>query len=503
MSGVVIGVDLATASARAVAMDLDTGMLRAVRSAPLPTPVRAADGSSEQEPGYVAAAMDVIGAVVADLGSAAGIRALSITGTSGTVVPCDPAGRPTGAAILYDDRRGDAERSVLRTVGADPATTSALARIGWLAAHRPAARYLATVDVVLAALGGPDLPGDTSHHLKAGIDPAGAGWPADLLAALHIDRASVPDLVHPGVSIGTVRGPVATELTMPTGVALVSGMTDGCTAQIAAGAVRPGDTVGVLGTTLVLKAVTESRVADPGGAVYSHYGPDGRWWAGGASNAGAGLLTAEYGPMDLAGLDHAAELHGPARSLRYPLAGIGERFPVADPGLRGFRIGGEGDSIDDYRAVLDGVAFTERCGLELLSALGVPPGRHRLAGGATRSRVWNRIRATALGVPVLIPANPISASGAALLAASVIRREELAETVHALLQPGAEVGPDPTTLVRLDEQYQAWCAALADATADHRENPGRSASAETERISFSPRPIPSALQAIRDSRSER
>ncbi len=489
MSGFVVGVDLATAQARAVAIDLGTGQLQAVRSAPLPAPVRGPDGRSEQVADYAAAALEVITAVASDLGpAAAGIRALSVTGTSGTVVPCDLDGRPVGAAVLYDDRRGDPQRSVLRDAGADPATTSALARIGWLAAHQPSARYLATVDVVLAALGGAGLPGDTSHHLKAGIDPAAAGWPTELLASLHIDRAAVPDLVHPGVAVGTVLPAVAAELGLPPDVALVSGMTDGCTAQIAAGAVRPGDTVGVLGTTLVLKAVADRPVADPSGAVYSHYAPDGRWWAGGASNAGAGVLAVEYGVTDLAKFDHAAELHGPARSLRYPLAGIGERFPVADPELRGFHLDAGGDGVDDYRALLDGVAFTERYGLELLVALGVPPGRHRLAGGATRSAVWNRIRATALGVPVLIPANPISALGAALLAASVICREDLAATVGALLQPVAEVEPDLATGARLDERYQAWRAALAAATFDRRVNQNQPLSAESGQFSFTRRP---------------
>jgi sugar (pentulose or hexulose) kinase len=65
---------------------------------------------------------------------------------------------------------------------------------------------------------------------------------------------------------------------------------------------------------------------------------------------------------------------------------------------------------------------------------------------------------------VLVPANPISALGAALLAATVARREELAATVGAVLPPAAEVEPDPDSLARLDERYQAWCAALAAAS---------------------------------------
>ena len=36
--------------------------------------------------------------------------------------------------------------------------------------------------------------------------------------------------------------------------------------------------------------------------------------------------------------------------------------------------------------------------------------------------------------------------------------------VSLLLQPAAEVGPDPATLARLEERYRAWRAALAAAT---------------------------------------
>ena len=48
MSGFVVGVDLATAQARAVAMDLGTGRLQAVRRAPLPAPVRGPDGHTHR-----------------------------------------------------------------------------------------------------------------------------------------------------------------------------------------------------------------------------------------------------------------------------------------------------------------------------------------------------------------------------------------------------------------------------------------------------------------------
>jgi len=50
-------------------------------------------------------------------------------------------------------------------------------------------------------------------------------------------------------------------------------MTDGCAAQIAAGALEVGSWNSVLGTTLVLKGVTRELIRDPAGVMYSHRSP--------------------------------------------------------------------------------------------------------------------------------------------------------------------------------------------------------------------------------------
>ncbi len=300
MSPVLLGIDLATAGARVVALDGADGSVLAQRSAELPAPHRPGPGISEQDARYPQVVVPLIAAVAADLGDRAPqVAALSVTGTSGTVVPCDAAGRPSGPAVLYDDQRARVQQDLLRAAGAQSAITSALARIGWLAAHSQAVLYLHTPDVLITALAGTVLPTDTSHALKSGIDPVDGTWPATLLDLLDIDPGTLPALVHPGTVVGTVADPVADLVGLPRGVRIVAGMTDGCTAQLAAGAVVPGDTVGVLGTTLVLKGVALQAVSDVSGAVYSHLAPDGRFWPGGASNVGAGVLAREFPGRDL------------------------------------------------------------------------------------------------------------------------------------------------------------------------------------------------------------
>ena len=259
------------------------------------------------------------------------------------------------------------------------------------------------------------MAADTSHWLKAGIDLAARRWPVDAMTALGLDRADtgqLPDLVLPGTRIATVDPEVARSVGLPDGVAVVAGMTDGCTAQLAAGAVHDGDTMGVLGTTLVLKAVSETPVESADGAVYSHLAPDGRYWAGGASNSGAGVLATEFAGADLSVLDQQVA-EAVAGYVRYPLSVAGERFPVADRNLPPLTDGEPRSRLDAYRALLEGVAFVERLGLERLQQLGVTPRRHVIAGGATASQVWNRIRATVLAplVPSASPGPRAAASG--------------------------------------------------------------------------------------------
>ena len=484
MDAITLGIDLATANARCVAIDTATGTLLASASVPLPVPVRSAGGVSRQRSDYASVAFTVTADVCRLLGSAATrVRALSVTGTSGTVVPCSVDASPVGDARLYDDTSSAGVVSVLGLANA-----SSLGRMLSLQNQfrrsdgRGPDLMLTTADVVAAALVGTAVASDTSHSLKAGIDLGRRTWPVEAMASLGLSTTALPDLVPPGQVLGIVSPLMASSLGLPVNVVVVAGMTDGCTAQLGAGAIHPGDTMGVLGTTLVIKGVSPVELRTPDGAVYSHLSPSGDFWPGGASNSGAGVLTAEFPGRDLAELDRAAAKHGPSTIVRYPLARAGERFPVADPTLHSMTTGQPVDEVDAYRAILEGVAFVERLGIETLARLGVRAHRHMITGGATRSATWNTIRASVLA-PVLVGAPDLrsgatvvqaptagSAVGAALLAAHALARSSpgpeprLTETVDRLAATPAPVPADPTQADQLEQSYGAFLALL-DASA--------------------------------------
>ena len=456
MTALTLGIDLATASARCVVVDAGTGSVVMRSDSALSSPQRQPGGVSRQAGTYATVALALVRRVCERLGPDVDrVAAVSVTGTSGTVVPVDRNGAALGAARLYDDSSGS---DVLAAAGVTGA--SSLGRMVMVRREHPGAQWASTADVVNAALAGHAVAADTSHWLKAGIDLSARRWPVDAMTALGLDRPDtppLPDLALPGTRIGSIDALVARSVGLPDGVAIVAGMTDGCTAQLAAGAVHDGDTMGVLGTTLVLKAVSRTRVESADGAVYSHLAPDGRYWAGGASNSGAGVLAAEYPGEDLAALDQQVA-DAIATYARYPLAVAGERFPVADPNLPPLTDGEPQSRLDAYRALLEGVAFVERLGLERLQRLGVAPRRHVMTGGATNSPVWNRIRATVLAplVEVSVARSASSSVGAGILAAYALTDAPLNQTVDRLVVRPEPVEPVAAQQNSLDDAFRRF-----------------------------------------------
>ncbi|WP_433163172.1 FGGY-family carbohydrate kinase [Kribbella sp. CA-247076] len=437
-----IGVDLGTQSVRAVLVDAD-GHVLARASRPL---VSHRDGPRhEQDPQSWLDAVDAVLAEVAGPGEGPDVEGLAICSTSGTFLLTDEHGRPVTPALMYDDARAADRRDHI--VDADPerwATamqpTWALPKLHWL---QPTARHrlVHSADFVAAHLVGHPVATDTSHALKTGYDLVADSWPQAAFDKLGLPASIFPDVVLPGTQLGRT----------PDGVPVHAGMTDGCAAQIAAGALTPGSWNSVLGTTLVLKGVSEDLLHDPTGAVYSHRHPDGGWLPGGASSTGAGVLTELLPNADLDALDKAA---APVDAVVYPLTKTGERFPFVAPQAERFTLGNAGDDVATYVAVLQGVAFIERLAFEHLVGLGADPVRSvSLTGGAVRSGYWNQLRADVLGVPVELPASPDPAYGMAVLAAS--SGGSLTETAGRMVRTDRVIEPRPHDLEELYGEFVA------------------------------------------------
>ncbi|MGW1279956.1 FGGY-family carbohydrate kinase [Streptomyces tsukubensis] len=473
-SPVVIGVDVATAAVRALCVD-GRGRVHGEAREPLPPPVRGPGGTSEQDarawwPAVEAALRRITHGLPAH---GREVAAVAVSATSGTIVPAGPGGRLLGPALMYDDRRAADTNAEAQRLGAarwdalglTVGPTAALGRaVGCLHTHGPALhQVLHTPEVIGRALTGGPVPADWSHALKTGYDPSSGQWADEVFAALGFPVALLPEVGAPGTEAGTVGRTAAEATGLPVGCSVRLGMTDGCAGQLATGAVEPGQFVGVLGTTYVLKGVSTALVRDPAGALYSHRHPDGWWLPGGASNTGGEAIDPLSAPR-IAALDRAARKRGPASYVRYPLRREGERFPFVAPAARGFALGTPEDGADAHRAALEGVAFLERLAVDRVRDLGVPvSGPLFAAGGGSRSPVWNAIRATVLDRPVRVAERAETAFGAALLAASGTLHASLAACAAAMTGgPGAPAVTEPVPAERaaLEDAYGRFVTEL-------------------------------------------
>jgi sugar (pentulose or hexulose) kinase len=274
-------------------------------------------------------------------------------------------------------------------------------------------------DFINRRLIGHAVPTDSSNALKAGYDLIKERWPSTVLQSLGIPQEMLPVVVRSGSQLGEVCKAASQAMGVPAGTPVIAGMTDGCAAQIGAGALSPGCWNSVLGTTLVLKGVATTLPNDPNGVVYSHRSPDGNWLPGGASSIGAGILATEFPGRNLDLLSTEATKQDVTDVIAYPLAGRGERFPFQAPDANRFTIGQPRDDTEQFAAILQGIAFIERLCFDYLDFIGLDlSGRLTFTGGATRNRHWCQLRADVLNRPVTLVENTESAFGMAVLAAA-------------------------------------------------------------------------------------
>jgi len=349
------------------------------------------------------------------------LAALAVDGTSATVLACDEALNPSFPPLMYHDARAVEEAAAIaRAAGGahHPAATatSGLAKVLWLKKHLGLSRarlYLNQADWLSALLS--DRPVSDFHNaLKMGLDLETGRWPAWVEYLADVDF--LPEPVHPGTAVGLLARPRARELGVNPDCLVRAGTTDSIAAFLAAGVDQPGDAVTSLGTTLVLKLLSTTRVDDGRYGIYSHWFGD-LWLSGGASNAGGGVLRQHFSDDELPALCARIDPTRASGLDYYPLPRPGERFPVNDPALPPRLEPRPSDRAEFLHGLLEGLARIEALGYRRLAELGATPlARVVSAGGGAGNEVYARIRAGLLGVPVSRAAEHEACYGAARLA---------------------------------------------------------------------------------------
>ena len=405
-----LGIDFGTGGARAIAIDSSGAVLAEARC----------DFSDQTTESWRAALFDLIGQIPPEIRRVLG--AIAINGTSSTALLCDADNRPLCPPLLYHDARAQAEAKQLAQI-APPghpvlSASSSLAKLLWLQKQPefPRAHFLLhQADWLASLLHG--RPGISDYHnsLKLGFDPETLRYPEWLLRLAVAPL--LPRILAPGTVIGPVTAEIATRLSLPRDCVIRAGTTDSIAAFIASGANRPGQAVTSLGSTLVLKLLSEKRVDAAQFGIYSHR-VGNLWLAGGASNSGGAVLRSFFSDARLKKLSSFIRPETDSGLDYYPLLKPGERFPISDPDLTPRLDPRPKDDILFLHGLLEGMARIEALGYRLLQELGAPPLESVLtAGGGAGNPAWTAMRARFLGVPVRPSTRVEAAYGTALLAA--------------------------------------------------------------------------------------
>ena len=349
---------------------------------------------------------------------------LSVDGTSATLLLTDAHGKALTPAWMYNDARSrNAAQLIAANSPADHAAhgpTSSLAKCLTLQQQTPQACHAVhQCDWILGRLSKRFDLSDENNALKLGYDPLPRQWP-DWLADLGLDNGLLPQVQPAGTEIGLIDAQVAAELGLPDSLTLVSGTTDSTAAVLASGASQMGDAVSSLGSTLVMKILSNQPVFDARHGLYSQR-LGSFWLVGGASNSGGRVLLQHFTVQQMNEMTPALKPEHPTGLNYYPLPATGERFPYAEPDMQSCITPRPDQDVVFFQGLLEGMAAIEAQGYRVMEKAGAPaPQRVISIGGGAMNEGWRKIRARQLGVPVEPARHMQAAYGTALLASGQI-----------------------------------------------------------------------------------
>ena len=322
---------------------------------------------------------------------------------------------------MYDDTRGSASLAAIRRVAPEDSpvlsASSSLAKLLYLDNGLERSDYIALhqADWITGRLSGRYPVSDENNCLKLGYDPQSRRWPC-WLTQTGLAADCLPEVFPVATPIGPISPSVASATGLPLETTVVTGTTDSNAAFLATGADQVGDAVTSLGSTLVLKILSDTPVFAAEYGVYSHRLGD-RWLVSGASNTGGAVCRAYFSQQEISHLSQMVTPDQPTGLDYYPLLRPGERFPVNDSELPPRLTPRPQEDARFFQAILEGITRVEQTGYALLQRLGAPsPQRIISIGGGAVNEPWRQMREAALAVPVERAQHREAAYGSALLA---------------------------------------------------------------------------------------
>ncbi len=495
-----LGLDIGTSSTKAVVLSV-AGQRLATASQVYAVDTPQPDWAEQDPERWVAAALVTTRQALARSGvTPAAVAAIGLAGQMHGTVCVGSDGRPLRPAIIWADQRSVAQVSAaVARLGRDRlaawtgnplATGFMLPSWLWLRKHEPelmaATRWLLLPkDYVRYRLTGEIATEPSDAASTSLFDPVSRCWSKPLLVALGLDAAILPPIRPSSAIAGRLLPAFAAQTGLRPDIPIIAGGSDQAAQALGHGVVTPGVISSTIGTGGQLFAPTERPVVDaptpgrPGLRMHSYCHVLPHRWHVETAMLAAGLSLRWLRDQVLDGApyselaDTAAAVAPGADGLLFQPYLMGERTPHMDPRARGSFVGltrrhGPGHLV---RALMEGVVFGMRQGLDVLRSLGVPVEQIVASGGAVRHRLWLQLQADIYGRAIRKTQTvEAAATGAAMLAGIGVGcyRDAAEAIAQCVAWDPEEIAPDPVCAARYEAQYEVFTSLYpALAPLDH------------------------------------
>jgi xylulokinase len=248
-------------------------------------------------------------------------------------------------------------------------------------------------------------------------------WAFELADRVGVARDLLPPVVESSAVTGKIHARAAASTGLKEGTPVVGGGGDQAASAVGNGIVEAGIVSCTIGTSGVVFGHLKEPAYDPQGRVHTFcHAVEGAWHTMGVTQ-GAGLSLQWFRNQFAPGAaydDLTWEAAGAdAEGLYWLPYLMGERTPHLDAYARGGWNGvtAKHTRADLIRALIEGVSFSLKDCLDLVSGLGVDIKSVRVSGGGAKSKFWRQMLADIFDKRVVsLETQEGSAYGAALLA---------------------------------------------------------------------------------------
>jgi xylulokinase len=409
------------------------------------------------------------------IGAAAqlGVVLVDATGDAIDEVLLWPDGRAAAHVRELDERLGPHRALLGRPISAELPACKML----WWARHRPAALeaarwVLSLKDFLVMRLTGTATTDETHASYTGWFDVRARAYSDELIRCSGVPPELLPPIRSAHEPAGTLQATAARLLGLAEGTCVAVGGPDGAVGALGAGAIHPGVTVDVAGTTdVLLSVIAEARWSPTQCAVLNAYALPDLWVVGGPTGLTGGAIEWLSRLLGFASASEAFERLG-AELLALPVGSDGVSF---NPALSGSRLpswnstergvfsglGRHHSAAHLLRAAHEGAAFAVLEGIDALRAAGATVDEVVIVGGLAQQEDLIRLRSALWRLPLRVGARREATTvGAAMLAgmASAVF-DDPEDAVEALVAPSVTYEPGEANSPDVERARRRWQTA--------------------------------------------